>query len=512
VTLQDPGKTPDLSRPLVAAFGYERVSLEEQAEGDAISLEVQRDLITRFAAKHGLTIIRRYRDVESGRKTGREEYQRMLAAIRRGEATVVIAKHIDRFGRNMKEQMRRWLEMDDLDVELLCASEPNANRRDSFGNLYRAISMWKAEDESARTAERVRSSQRHKIEHEPHWYYRDLPYGWRKEAQDGQPRIVIDPAEQAVVREMATRYVAGESLARIAAALNESGSRTRRGRPWHQPTVRFMILRPLNTGMVVWGAKENSQAELPPLRLPDKLPRLLDEGLVARVQERQQRRSKRERPGRSLGSRFLLGGLLRCGLCGGAVVGTGRSYYTCMAYHQHRGCSARRSYPAAALEEAVIAELDALTSPERVAALIPPPEPARDYAAERTAIEEQLRALEARMRKSLAAYQQDLIDAAQLKMAADVERAEREELQPQLGEVLDAEAQAARARASAETLTPRITSWLETCRKVPLAASKAALADLVTRITVTPEPEVAEQDGRKTRQPVAFSVQVDLRL
>ncbi len=90
-------------------FAYIRVSTVKQGEHGS-SLQEQRDAITIFATRHGLHIVSWFEERETAAKIGRHEFSRMLAAIKKGEATGVIFHKIDRSARNLKD----WSVIQDL--------------------------------------------------------------------------------------------------------------------------------------------------------------------------------------------------------------------------------------------------------------------------------------------------------------------------------------------------------------------------------------------------------------
>jgi site-specific DNA recombinase len=339
----------------------------------------------------------------------------------------------------------------------------------------------------------VRGDQYLKMKTDPAFYYTELPYGWCKLDTPQGPRIGINEPEAAIIREIATHYLAGAALGTIAGELNAAGLRTRNGKLFSQTTCQWLLFRPLNAGIVEWGTKETFSAVGPPLRLTDKFPPLLDAETIARIDERRARRKWRSGEGRTMKSRFLLSGLARCGLCDGPLVGThsGRHgelyYYFCQGWRQYKTCEARKGYRAEPLEASVLEHLRELIDGEAARAAVPPPAPGRDYAGEQVVLEARLAELESSITKHVALHVQGLIDATQLKMVADAERAERAELQEQIGQIRDAEAAAA-------TADQRVTEWPERARRLldgyddlPREAAKAEIAALLERVIVWPD-------------------------
>ena len=196
------------------------------------------------------------------------------------------------------------------------------------------------------------------------------PYGYRA-GLDG--RLTPLPDEAETVRRIFNWYAGdtdegaeegpayrGPGLRRIAARLNEEGVRTRSAKPWTPVAVAGILRNRVYVG---------TYSRLG-LRLVGSHAGLVDRTVFNRAQEivRQRRpRRRRARPGR-----YLLGGLLRCGVCGRGVFGLTRRrtwrrkdgtqvsrayrYYECPARAvRSRGAGEEHpSWRAERLEEAVL--------------------------------------------------------------------------------------------------------------------------------------------------------------
>ena len=96
------------------AIGYLRVSDPKQSGERHSSLETQEASYYNYCRQNHLIPVATFTDVVSGRRDDRKEYQRMLEFVRQGGADVIVVKYLDRFGRNPKEIMRRYWELQDL--------------------------------------------------------------------------------------------------------------------------------------------------------------------------------------------------------------------------------------------------------------------------------------------------------------------------------------------------------------------------------------------------------------
>jgi site-specific DNA recombinase len=134
-------------------------------------------------------------------------------------------------------------------------------------------------------------------------------YGWDRRRVDGELVDVLNEFEAEVLRDIARRIIAGESLRSIVARLNELGVPSPRGAGWQPSTVRKLVLRERNVarrvhrGVVITTTREDGRAAWAPI---------YDDATHAAVvavltdPERLTVRSAQ---------RHLLSGLLTCGKC-----------------------------------------------------------------------------------------------------------------------------------------------------------------------------------------------------
>ena len=85
-------------------FGYVRVSTDNQL--DNYSIEEQTERIESYCKAKGWTLLHIYTDGGySGGNTNRPALQKMLEAIRRGEASAVVVYKLDRLSRSQKDTL-----------------------------------------------------------------------------------------------------------------------------------------------------------------------------------------------------------------------------------------------------------------------------------------------------------------------------------------------------------------------------------------------------------------------
>jgi site-specific DNA recombinase len=187
----------------------------------------------------------------------------------------------------------------------------------------------------------------------PHGGYR-RPFGY---AED---KITIVPAEAEVIRTLAERLVAGESLRSLASWLEAEGITTIGGGPWRTPTLRAL----LTSGRIA-GLREHQGSVVGPAVWEP----IITEPTRARILARL---SEQARTGRRSPRRYLLSGTLRCGKCEGVLFSSPRQdtrRYVCLSGPDHGGCG-RLTVVAAPVEDLITrAVLLRLDSPELADAL-----------------------------------------------------------------------------------------------------------------------------------------------
>ncbi|MFG2145527.1 recombinase family protein [Streptomyces sp. NPDC048696] len=160
-------------------------------------------------------------------------------------------------------------------------------------------------------------------------------FGYRREYDPNTSEYLrqVPHEEQApVVREVARRLAAGESVHSVMLSLNQRGIPTRAGNRWDWTAVKSMITNPGYIGKRIYQGKVIGDADWPPL--------LDQETFYAVVARFAQPERKQKREGRYV---HLLSGMARCGSCGGRIrtmKSSGQRNYTCYGndISAKRGC------------------------------------------------------------------------------------------------------------------------------------------------------------------------------
>ncbi len=88
------------AEPKITAL-YERLSRDDESQGDSNSIVNQKRYLEGYAADHGFTNIRHYTDDGwSGGNFDRPAWKELIADIEAGKVSVVLVKDLSRIGRD----------------------------------------------------------------------------------------------------------------------------------------------------------------------------------------------------------------------------------------------------------------------------------------------------------------------------------------------------------------------------------------------------------------------------
>jgi site-specific DNA recombinase len=267
-------------------------------------------------------------------KKSRPQYQALIAAIEAGEIEVLVAWHIDRLYRRLKEleQLIDLAETNRLTIHTL-NGEIDLTSGDGRANARLLVLI--AEKQSDDAARRIQRKHRELAE-------RGLPKGGPRSYGYERDGLRVIESEAQVICDVANRVLAGQSVYAIVKRLNDQGVSTAKGTRWTNHTLKGILTSPRIAGLRFHKGEEVAQAQWPPI---------LDRELWERVNATLRRTSGT----RSAPRHYLLtGGIATCGRCGSwlhaQVRHNGKPGYACLA---EKGCCAKLTIDAARLDETV---------------------------------------------------------------------------------------------------------------------------------------------------------------
>jgi DNA invertase Pin-like site-specific DNA recombinase len=275
-----------------------------------LGVERQEDDCRGLVERKSFAIAGIYSDNDISAYSGkrRPSYRQMLADIEAGVVDVVVAWHTDRLHRSLAELEEYIAVCEKRGVETVTVQAGELDLSTASGKLVARMLGAAARHESEHKAERVRRARQQAAERgEAHG---PLGFGYRKDQS-------IDPDQAAIVRELADRILAGETLFAIAADLNVRGVFTPGGKPaaWRSVTIRQTIMRASLAGWREWkpGARGAPSQNAPAaFKARGTWTPILKREVVEDIRRRltdPSRRTSRRRP------ISLLTGVVRCSKC-----------------------------------------------------------------------------------------------------------------------------------------------------------------------------------------------------
>ena len=300
------------------AIIYARYSSHNQRD---VSIEQQIEACRKHAAELGLTITDTYEDrAISGRTDNRPAFQRMMRDAEDGKFQYVLAWKSNRMGRNMMQAMVNESRLMDCGVKVFYAEE---DFDDSAAGRFALRSMMNVNQfYSDNLAEDVR---RGLMDNASKCMANGRqPLGYKR-GEGG--KVVVDEPAAAIVREIYTRIASGEMFMDIARDLNRRGIKTQSGSEWNKSSFKVLCRNERYRGIYIYGDT----------RIEGGIPPIVDDVLWYKVQEVLKVKKSKNRHHCPSDEDYLLTGKLRCGKCGGYMIGmSGRSktgdvhhYYAC---------------------------------------------------------------------------------------------------------------------------------------------------------------------------------------
>jgi len=338
-----------MSKVLAAAI-YARISRDVTGEG--LGVERQLAECRKLAARRGWVVAEEYVDNDISAYSGkaRPQYERMLEDVAEGRRDAVIAFHTDRLTRRPVELEHFMQVCDTAGLKHFATVTADIDLGNDDGLFMARVLGAVAAKESARKSARLRSKARQNAEQGR------VSGGGIRPFAYADDRVTVVESEAAIFRDLATRYLAGESLMSLTNWMQEQGILSVAGKPWHTSVLRTTLTNPLYAGLRAHHGEVVAEAVWPAIITVEQ-----HRQLVAAF-------ARKKTTGRRTPRRYLLSGLLRCGKCGNKLFSSVRKdrkietrRYVCQSGPDHGGCG-KLTVVAAPLEEwiaeAVLIRLD----------------------------------------------------------------------------------------------------------------------------------------------------------
>lgn len=373
----------------VTAFLYERLSRDDNLEGESYSIGNQKKLLTKVAKEKGYTnLVHFLDDGISGVTMDRPGFQDMIHQLEQGKASAAFVKDLSRLGRNYIEVGRLTEEFfPEHDIRLVAVSDnidtnEGENELAPIRNLF---NEWYARDISKKR--RISN----KIKGNAGEPMGQPPYGYVKDPENPKRWIVDDEAAQ-IVRQIYSMTMDGYGPEQIAAQLERDGILTPRTywlekgikRPgkgkqqpptkWNSSTITKILSLQEYCGDIL-NFKTYSKSYKNKKRIDNDRENWVvfkdvHEPVIDRTvwEQVQQKRGKIRKRQTSDGEHNMFSGLLVCADCGCNLhyhFNQGNpeiKYFNCSNYKGNRGtCTSTHYVRVDFLEQVVLGEIKRLT-------------------------------------------------------------------------------------------------------------------------------------------------------
>ena len=373
----------------VTAFLYERLSRDDNMDGESYSIGNQKKLLIKVAKEKGYTnLVHFFDDGISGVTMDRPGFADMIQQLEQGKAAAVFVKDLSRLGRNYIEVGRLTEEFfPNHDIRLVAVSDnidtdEGENELAPIRNLF---NEWYARDISKKR--RISN----KIKGNAGEPMGQPPYGYVKDPENPKRWIVDEEAAQ-VVRRIYRMTLEGVGTEQIAAKLEEDGILTPRAY-WHSKginrpgKVKDLLPTHWNSSSVIkmlsvqeycgdiLNFKTYSKSYKNKKRLENDrenwaIFKDVHEPIIERAvfEQVQQKRGKMRKRQAKDGERSMFSGLLVCADCGSNLhfhFNQGNpeiKYFNCSNYKGNRGtCGSTHYVRVDFLEQVVLGEIRRLT-------------------------------------------------------------------------------------------------------------------------------------------------------
>ena len=373
----------------VTAFLYERLSRDDNLEGESYSIGNQKKLLTKVAKEKGFTnLVHFLDDGISGVTMDRPGFVEMIQQLEQGRAVAVFVKDLSRLGRNYIEVGRLTEEFfPEHDIRLVAVSDniDTAEGENELAPIRNLFNEWYARDISKKR--RISN----KIKGNAGEPMGQPPYGYIKDPNNPKRWIVDDEAAQ-VVRRIYSMTLEGYGTEQIAAQLEKDEILTPRAywlkkgikRPgkgkqqpatkWNSSTVTKILSLQEYCGDIL-NFKTYSKSYKNKKRLENDRENWVvfkdvHEPIIERsvFEQVQQKRGKIRKRRTNEGEHNMFSGLLVCADCGCNLhfhFNQGNpeiKYFNCSNYKGNRGtCTSTHYVRVDFLEEVVLGEIRRLT-------------------------------------------------------------------------------------------------------------------------------------------------------
>lgn len=284
---------------------YVRVSTLEQAE-EGYSIEEQIDKLEKFCEVKNWSIASIYKDGGfSGSNTDRPGLSQLISDAKRKKFECVLVYKLDRLSRSQKDTLFLIEDVFSTNNISFVSINENFDTSTPFGKAMIGILAVFAQLEREQIKERMVMGKVGRAKSGKAMSWSKVPFGYTYE----NDTYKINPIQAEVVKQIFTTYLGGMSITKLRDTLNKEGH-IGKDIDWSYRTIRKILDSPIYAGFNRYYDQlfeGNHEA-------------IISRDLYDRVQQeliiRQKEAYEKNNNPRPFQAKYLLSGLLKCGVCG----------------------------------------------------------------------------------------------------------------------------------------------------------------------------------------------------
>jgi len=240
---------------------YARVSSKEQ-ESEGYSIPAQIKLLQEYAHKNNYSIETEFTDVETAKKAGRTQFNKMIEFVKENKTIKhIFVEKTDRLLRNISDYalLDNLIEVSYISIHLV--KENVVLDRDSRSNekFIFGIKALMAKNYVDNLSEEVRKGMEEKAAQGI--LPTRAPFGYLNARENGKKIIKIDPQAAPTVKKMFELYATGSfSLLTLRKKMIADGMVYRNGKNFHKSVLETILKNEFYTGALIWDGKRYENA------------------------------------------------------------------------------------------------------------------------------------------------------------------------------------------------------------------------------------------------------------
>ena len=287
---------------------YARVSSKDQ-EVEGYSIPSQLKLLREYAVKNNYHVVQEFTDVETAKKAGRTQFNKMLSLINENTTTIkhILVEKTDRLLRNISDYALLEKVMDQLNIMIHLVKDNVMLSRDSKSNekFIFGIKALMAKNYVDNLSEEVKEGMIEKASQG--LYPSTAPYGYANVKENGKSIIKIDPKTAPFIKKMFELYSTGSySLLKLKKQILADGMVYRNGKNFYKSTMETILKNEFYTGVFLWKGKKYENATHEPI-ISRELFRQVQYILINPFKSKSRK------------GMFHYTNLIKCGVCGCAL-------------------------------------------------------------------------------------------------------------------------------------------------------------------------------------------------